>query len=81
MKQTLEAIFEHGMLRPLKRLSLPEGGHVTISIETSSSAQGEDTQGDDTVKEKINYDFSDLVGKLSWKGDPVTIQRALRNEW
>jgi hypothetical protein len=27
------------------------------------------------------YDFSDLVGKLEWKGDAVQQQRLLRNEW
>lgn len=30
---------------------------------------------------KINYDFSDLIGKLTWTGDPVSEQRALRDEW
>lgn len=28
-----------------------------------------------------NYDFSDLAGKLEWKGDAVLQQRQLRNEW
>jgi len=28
-----------------------------------------------------NYDFSDLVGKLQWKGDAVSEQRKLRDEW
>ncbi len=27
------------------------------------------------------YDFSDLVRKLSWRGDAVAIQRQLRDEW
>lgn len=27
------------------------------------------------------YDFSNLIGKLQWKGDPIATQRALRNEW
>lgn len=27
------------------------------------------------------YDFSDLVGKLQWKGDAVAEQRRLRDEW
>jgi len=30
---------------------------------------------------KRNYDFSDLVGRLTWQGDAVTTQRALRDEW
>jgi len=32
----------------------------------------------DGEKKKKNYDFSDLAGKLQWKGDPVDQQRALR---
>jgi len=27
------------------------------------------------------YDFSDLAGRLRWKGNPVKEQRRLRNEW
>jgi hypothetical protein len=27
------------------------------------------------------YDFSDLAGKLEWKGDAVAEQRKLRDEW
>lgn len=27
------------------------------------------------------YDFSNLAGELSWRGDAVTIQRKLRDEW
>ena len=27
------------------------------------------------------YDFSDLVGKLTWKGNALSIQKQLRNEW
>jgi hypothetical protein len=28
-----------------------------------------------------HYDFSDLAGKLEWKGDAVHQQRLLRDEW
>lgn len=31
--------------------------------------------------QKPNYDFSDLAGQLTWQGDAVAIQRALRDEW
>ncbi len=33
------------------------------------------------VKQKSSYDFSDLVGRLAWRGDAVTMQRNLRDEW
>ncbi|MEG3871552.1 type II toxin-antitoxin system ParD family antitoxin [Microcoleus sp. MON2_D6] len=32
-------------------------------------------------KQKPSYDFSDLVGRLTWRGDAVTMQRNLRDEW
>ena len=32
-------------------------------------------------KQKTSYDFSDLVGRLTWQGDAVTMQRNLRDEW
>jgi len=28
-----------------------------------------------------HYDFSDLVRRLSWKGDALAVQRDLRDEW
>ncbi|MGX9725987.1 MAG: hypothetical protein ACTFAK_01320 [Candidatus Electronema sp. VV] len=28
-----------------------------------------------------HYDFSDLAGRLTWKGDALTAQRSLRDEW
>ncbi|MDY6785546.1 MAG: hypothetical protein SW833_23850 [Cyanobacteriota bacterium] len=28
-----------------------------------------------------DYDFSDLAGRLTWDGDAVKMQRALRDEW
>lgn len=27
------------------------------------------------------FSFSDLVGKLEWAGDPLAVQRRLRDEW
>ncbi|MEK0183043.1 type II toxin-antitoxin system ParD family antitoxin [Microcoleus anatoxicus] len=32
-------------------------------------------------KQTPSYDFSDLVGRLTWQGDAVTMQRNLRDEW
>ncbi len=29
----------------------------------------------------VAYDFSDLVGRLTWQGDAVLMQRMLRDEW
>ena len=33
-------------------------------------------------KSKVKkYDFSDLAGNLTWRGDAVATQRSLREEW
>ncbi|NEO17214.1 MAG: hypothetical protein F6J98_25050 [Moorea sp. SIO4G2] len=32
-------------------------------------------------KQELNYDFSDLVGRLTFGGDAVAMQRTLRDEW
>ncbi len=34
-----------------------------------------------TDENLIKYDFSDLVGRLNWRGDAVGTQRSLRDEW
>jgi predicted DNA-binding antitoxin AbrB/MazE fold protein len=80
MKQTLEAIYEKGVLKPLKRLTLPEGRHVIISVETTETSGREEAAASASSEVK-KYDFSDLLGTLSWKGDPVKAQRELRDEW
>ncbi|MBE9056787.1 hypothetical protein [Sphaerospermopsis sp. LEGE 08334] len=34
-----------------------------------------------TDKKLNKYDFSDLVGRLNWRGDAVEMQRSLKDEW
>ena len=60
-----------GHLRLDLMTNLPEGKIDLILIINS-------TPKDDNEKK---YNFSDLLGKLSWKGNAVAIQRELRNEW
>ena len=38
------------------------------------------TQGEDDDKPR-KYDFSDLIGKIKFEGDPVAYQRSIRDEW
>ena len=45
--------------------------HVKIIIMVDSIVE----------KKAQKYDFSDLMGKLEWKGDDVKLQRDSRNEW
>lgn len=42
----------------------------------------ENTHDENKPGARINrYDFSDLLGKVKWDGDPVEYQRRLREEW
>jgi hypothetical protein len=40
-----------------------------------------DVQATNSHPPQKKYDFSDLVGRLKWRGDAVAEQRSLRNEW
>lgn len=39
--KTIEAVFEHGVLRPLERLALPEGAHVRVSVARKAGSDQE----------------------------------------
>jgi hypothetical protein len=36
---------------------------------------------DDSVNSHGKYDFSDLTGKLEWRGDALGEQKKLRDDW
>ena len=81
MKETLDAIYENGVLRPLSKLSFPNGRRLRITLETES-----DDTGDATADlENTSLDVAHLAGSLKdsprFSSDPVTIQRKLRDEW
>lgn len=58
-------------------------GHLRLDLPTSLPA------GDAEIiltitrsgEQNARYDFSALVGRLAWRGDPVAEQRGLRDEW
>lgn len=65
---------------------IDESGYLNLNIPTQLAA------GDVNIvvvlypisseeKQQPSYDFSDLVGRLSWQGDAVAVQRNLRDEW
>ena len=59
-----------GHLRLDLPTQLPEGDVELVVI--INPIQGE--------HKTMEYDFSDLAGKLTWRGDAVDTQRELRNE-
>ena len=70
MKETFEAVYERGVLRPLRPLGAREGQRLRVSIEPEPGEV-----------DRIPCDLTDLVGRLTWRGDPVDEQRKLRDEW
>lgn len=54
--KTLEAVYEQGVLRPLKCLALPEHMQVTITISDVSSSTAEPVTS--------CYDFAEKVGMI-----------------
>ena len=71
MYTTIEADIENGQLKGAEVGQLPARVHVLITLLDSL---------DDEPKSKV-YDFSEMAGKLKWRGDAVKIQRELRDEW
>ena len=57
------------------RLDLPTQfpGETIELVVVINPVQGEN--------EVTKYDFSDLAGNLTWRGDAVATQRNLRDEW
>ena len=66
--------------------TIDESGYLILNIPTQLAA-GEvnivvvlnpvSSEG----QQKSSYDFSDLVGRLTWQGDALIMQRTLRDEW
>ena len=49
-----------------------EGQRVRLLLESKPS---------EDVSTDMSYDFSDLVGRLTWKGDALAEQKRIRDEW
>ncbi|MEM9446674.1 MAG: hypothetical protein AAGA18_15130 [Verrucomicrobiota bacterium] len=58
-------------------------GQLEVNVKTSLTAGVFDVEiaVPSLQTKKNNYDFSDLVGRLKWSGDPVAEQRRIRDEW
>ncbi|MBN3951873.1 MAG: hypothetical protein HWQ38_37585 [Nostoc sp. NMS7] len=51
---------------------LPAGDVNIVVVLNPVSSKG---------KQQASYDFYDLVGRLTWLGDAVAMQRTLRDQW
>jgi len=62
---------------------IDQDGHLRLDIPTDYKPGDVDVDIVVVIDshKKNNYDFSDLVGKISKKIDPIALQQELRNEW
>ena len=72
MRETIDAIYENGVLRPLHKLSMLEGQKIRIVVEKDTTV---DRAG--VADEEDRYDLSELAGCLSssprFSADPVAV--------
>ncbi|MBN2401622.1 MAG: hypothetical protein JXN64_04410 [Spirochaetes bacterium] len=65
------------------RTKINKDGHLKIDMPTSLKEGDVEVlliiESEKNIKKK--YNFSDIAGKLSWKGNALEIQKELRNEW
>jgi hypothetical protein len=64
----------------LAQLPVPALESLLVRLETMVPP-AEGAPQETTDRDVTPYDFSDLTGRLAWKGDAVGVQQALRNEW
>lgn len=65
---------------------IDESGRLNLSVPTQLAGTQVNvvivmTPAESVPQSQQKYDFSDLSGKLAWKGDAVKTQQALRDEW
>lgn len=62
-------------------------GHIKIDIPSDiQKGQVElviiiNSEKNENKLSKNKYNFSDVYGKLKWKGNALRVQKELRNEW
>lgn len=75
------------MTRLRTRATIDSTGRLTLNVPTDLPAGEVDAvvlveaSGHKPQKHDASYDMTDLFGKLQWRGDPVSEQRRLRDEW
>ena len=76
-----------GIQMQVLRLSgkIDQDGHLRLDLPTQlPEGNIEVVMVINPIQEKVEareYDFSDLIRKLEWRGDAVATQRSLRYEW
>ncbi|NJL88419.1 MAG: type II toxin-antitoxin system ParD family antitoxin [Coleofasciculaceae cyanobacterium SM2_1_6] len=61
--------------------SVSEAVQAALQLLKEQEALVRDNSSPAINPQKPSYDFSDLVGRLTWRGDALEIQQNLRDEW
>lgn len=90
----LEIFNTHKMITISLKQKTKKNGHLVLDVPTSLKEKDVEVllviQEENNVspatpdkekKKKSKYDFSNLYGKLEWKGDALAEQKKLRSEW
>ena len=83
MKETIEAIYENGLIRPLRKLGFSEGRRIRVTLDTKE--ENTDRAVEPEVEVPISQRLADLAGSLKdsprFSSGPLLIQKMLRDEW
>lgn len=63
MTQQFDAIYDHGILRPLAPLALPDQARVKVTVDTQSASQT-----DQVLPSDVNVDFDAELNALLFDG-------------
>jgi hypothetical protein len=69
---SVRGIYENGEVKLMEKIAVENEVPVIVTFLEDIIEKKEPVK---------NYRFSDLAGRLEWKGDAVAQQRALRDEW
>ncbi len=75
MSQQIDAIFDHGVLKPLGPLNLPDQAHVRVTVDQESKDAGPRSS---TAHPAMNQDFDSALEPLLFDGPslPADFSRA-----
>ena len=91
---TLEIFNTYKMIKISLKQKTKKNGHLVLDVPTSLKEKDVEVllviqeknivipaAADKEKKKKSKYDFSNLYGKLEWKGDALAEQKKIRSEW
>ena len=67
--------------KEIERLDETQQNTVVLFVRFLLSQKAAAAKSVSADERPRKYDFSDLIGKVKFDGDPVAYQRSLRDEW